>query len=151
MEPGTALAVLAMIKPTAKVILELWQDTTHFGPDIRAWSIRFSQSNAHLDHYQNILFTQDKFPGISGTLYDALPKNERLIIFDMLGELRLLLETYLAASKRYALDSRRSNDNADLARDQHERDAVLIATANAKDEEHAKAIGWMKKAWWAMW
>ena len=151
MEPGTALAVLAMIKPTAKVIIELWQDTTHFGPDIRALSIRFSQSNSHLDHYQNILFTQDKFPAISGMLYDALPKNERLIIFDMLGELRLLLETYLAASKRYALDPGRSNDNVDLARDQHERDAVLNATANAKDEEHAKAIGWMKKAWWAMW
>ena len=151
MEPGTALAVLAMIKPTANVIIELWQNTSHFGGDIRSMSIRFSASKSYLDHYESILFTKDKFPGINGMLYDTLPENERLNVFDMLGELRLVLETYMAASKRYALDSVRSNVNFDLSNDKQERDTALLTTANSNDGEQAKTVGWMKKAWWAVW
>ncbi|KAL8670833.1 MAG: hypothetical protein Q9168_004652 [Polycauliona sp. 1 TL-2023] len=151
MEPGTALAVLAAIKPTTKVIIELWQDTVQFGSDIRGLSVRFNASKSYLDHYENILFTKDKFPNITGMLYDTLPENERFIIFDMLGELRLLLETYMAASKRYALGRIQTNAKIDADQTRTERDAALLATANAKDEKQANAVGWMKKTWWVVW
>ncbi|KAL8893580.1 MAG: hypothetical protein Q9192_005125 [Flavoplaca navasiana] len=144
MEPGTALAVLAMIKPTIKTIIELWQDTSHFGADIRGLSVRFNASKAFLNHYESILFTKNKFPGVSGMLYETLPDSERLTIFDMLGEPRLVLDTYVEASKRDAL-------NADRTRGRKELDALVLATARAKDEEQAKAVGWMKKTWWAVW
>lgn len=94
MEPGTALAVLAMIKPTAQTIVNAWQDARHFGGDIRGLGLRFNASKAHLDHYESILFTKDKFPGIGGMLYETLPEGEQRTIFDMLGELRVLLDTY---------------------------------------------------------
>ncbi|KAL9035782.1 MAG: hypothetical protein Q9180_004668, partial [Flavoplaca navasiana] len=151
MEPGTALAVLAMIRPTIKTIIELWQGTSHFGGDIRGLSVRFNASKSFLNHYESILFTKDKFPGVSGMLYETLPDSERLTIFDMLGELRLVLDTYVAASKRYALNTDRSKDQIDLAKDTEELDALVLATARARDEEQAKAVGWMKKAWWAVW
>ncbi|KAL8995892.1 MAG: hypothetical protein Q9169_004466 [Polycauliona sp. 2 TL-2023] len=151
MEPGTALAVLAMVKPTARTIIELWQDTAHFGSDIRSLSNRFTASKSHLEHYENILFTNNKFPGVTGMLYDTLPENERLTIFDMLGQLRLLFDTYVAASKRYALGRDQTSDKVDSDQTRVERDTVLSATANAKDEEQAKAVGWMKKTWWVVW
>ncbi|KAL8878254.1 MAG: hypothetical protein Q9198_003895 [Flavoplaca austrocitrina] len=153
MEPGTALAVLAMIQPTIKTIIELWQDTSHFGADIRGLSVRFNASKSFLNHYESILFTKDKFPGVSGMLYETLPDSERLTIFDMLGELRLVLDTYVAASKRYALNANRSKDEMDLANDKEreELDTLVLASARARDEEQAKAVGWMKKTWWAVW
>lgn len=151
MEPGTALAVLAMIKPTAKTIVDLWQDTTHFGSDIGDLGIRFSASKSSLDHYESILFTKNKFPSISGTLYETLPQNERLTIFDMLGRLRLVLETYVAASKRYQLDRDKTTDEFDSEQKKAERDAMLSTAANARDEEQAKAVGWIRKTWWVVW
>ncbi|KAL8880562.1 MAG: hypothetical protein Q9198_002057 [Flavoplaca austrocitrina] len=140
-----------MIKPTIKTIVELWQDTSHFGGDIRGLIVRFNASKSFLNHYESILFTKNKFPGVTGMLYETLPDNERLTIFDMIGELRLVLDTYVAASKRYALNTDRSKDQIDLAKDTEELDALVLVTARARDEEQAKAVGWMKKTWWAVW
>ena len=76
MEPGTALAVLAMIKPTVQTIVNAWQDARHFGGDIRGLAVRFDASKSHLNHYESILFTKDKFPGIDGMLYETLTERE---------------------------------------------------------------------------
>ncbi|KAL8846462.1 MAG: hypothetical protein Q9221_008446 [Calogaya cf. arnoldii] len=151
MEPGTALAVLGMIKPTAKTIIELWQDAAHLGGDIRSLSSRFNAANSELDHYKNILFTKNKFPGISGTLYETLPENERMTIFDMLGELRLVLDTYLAASKRYQIGRNTTTDTFDPDQASPERDLALANAATSNNEEQAKAVGWLKKTWWVVW
>ncbi|KAL8654237.1 MAG: hypothetical protein Q9226_003513 [Calogaya cf. arnoldii] len=151
MEPGTALAVLGMIKPTAKTITELWQDAAHLGGDIRSLSSRFNAANSELDHYKNILFTKNKFPGISGTLYETLPENQRLTIFDILGELRLVLDTYLAASKRYQIERNTTTDTFDPNQAELERDIALATAATSNNEEQAKAVGWLKKTWWVVW
>lgn len=151
MDPGTALAVLALIKPTAQTIVDALQDARNFGGDIRGLSLRFSTSKAHLIHYETILFTKDKLPGIQGTLYETLSEAERRSIFDMLGELYLLLNTYMATSKKYELESTRSAADVDLDQRKEERSAVFLATAISKDEEQAKLVGWVKKTWWTVW
>ncbi len=151
MEPGTALAVLAMIKPTVQTIVDLWQNASHFGGDIRGLSVRFDASKAYLHHYERILFTKDKLPGIGETLYETLPASERRTIFDMLGELYLLLNTYVAASKRYELDRTQTTGNLNSEQGKEERDAMILAAAGTKDGEQAKSVGWMKKTWWVVW
>ena len=151
MDPGTAIAVLTLIKPAAQTILDAWQSARNFGGDIRGFSVRFSASKACLDHYESLLFTKDKLPGFQGTLYETLSEAERRIIFDMLGELYLLLNTYMATSKKYELESVRTGDDVDLGQGKEERDAVIVATALSKDEEQTKLVGWVKKTWWTVW
>ena len=151
MDPGTALAVLALIKPTAQSILDAWQDARTFGGDIRALSIRFNASNAYLNHCESLLFTKDKLPGIQGTLYEILSEAERRNIFDMLGELYLLLNAYMATSKKYELESTKTASDVDLSQRKDERNAVFLATAISKDEEQAKRVGLVKKTWWTVW
>lgn len=151
MEVGTALAVLAMIKPTIQTIVEMWQDTKQFGGDFRALSIRFNASHAHLLHYDNFLFTRNKLPGISGTLYDALPESERRIMFDMLSELYMIVSIYVETSKRYELERSKSPNKIDLEQFKESREAMLLASADAKIQEQSKAVGWVKKTWWTVW
>ncbi|KAI4270441.1 MAG: hypothetical protein LQ337_006689, partial [Flavoplaca oasis] len=104
-------------------------------------------------HYESILFTKNKFPGVSGMLYETLPDSDRLTTFDMQGELRLVLDTYVAASKRYALNTDGSKDEMDIAKDKdkEELEVLVLATARANCEGQAKAVGWMKKTWLAVW
>ena len=151
MDPGTAIAVLALIKPAAQTILDAWQGARNFGGDIRGFSVRFSASKACLNHYESLLFTNDKLPGVQGTLYETLLEAERRIIFDMLGELYLLLNTYVATSKKYELESVRTGDDVDVGQGKEERDAVILATAISKDEEQTKLVSWVKKTWWTVW
>ena len=147
MDPGTAIAVLAVIKPTAQTILDAWQDARNYGGDIRGLSVRFSASKAYLSHYENLLFTKDKLPGIQGTLYETLLETDRRTILDMLGELQLLLNAYVATNRKYELESTRTADDADLDQSKETRNAVILSTAISKDEEQAKLVGWVKKTW----
>lgn len=86
-------------------------------------------------------------------LYETLPDSDRLTTFDMQGELRLVLDTYVAASKRYALNTDGSKDEMDIAKDKdkEELEVLVLATARANCEGQAKAVGWMKKTWLAVW
>ena len=86
MDPGTALAVLALIKPAAETILDAWQDARDFGGDIRGLSVRlFTASKTYLNHYESLLFTKDKLPGIQGTPHETLLEVERRNVSVMLG------------------------------------------------------------------
>ena len=151
MDSGTAIAVLAVIKPTAQTILDAWQDARNFGEDIRGLSVRFSASKAYLSHYENLLFTKDKLPGIQGTLYETLLETDSRTILDMLGELQLLLNAYVATNRKYELESTRTADDVDLDQSKETRNAVILSTAISKDEEQAKLVGWVKKTWWTVW
>ena len=140
MDPGTALALLTLIKPIVKTIVEAWQDAKDFGGDSRGFNVHFNTSKTILDHYEHILFDKDKLPGIAGRLYDNLPESERQTIFDILGELYLVLKTYIIARKRYELDSYTSRLSIDLEQDKEERDARLVSTAESKDAQQAHAV-----------
>ena len=152
MDPGTALAVLGFIKPTAQTIIDAWQDVKHYGEDYRGLSLRLKASKTSLDHYDNILFTENKLPGIKGRLYDLLPENEQRTIFDMLGELALILRTYNATSKKYEVGRDTTVDeNVHLEQERAERDVTLMTVNTSRNEEQAKLTGWMKKTWWTVW
>ncbi|KAL8689164.1 MAG: hypothetical protein Q9218_005101 [Villophora microphyllina] len=140
-----------MIKPTVQTIVDLWQNANHFGGDLRGLRVRFDASKAHLNHYERILFTKNKLPGIGGTLYETLPADERQHIFDMLGELYLILNTYVAASKRYEFERGKTTDNIDMEQQKGEREAMFLTTAAANDEGQAHVVGWIKKTWWIVW
>ena len=151
MDPGTALALLALIKPIAKTIVEAWQDAKYFGGDSRGFDVRFNLSKTSLDHYESILFDKDKLPGIVGRLYDNLSENERQTIFDMLGELYLVLKTYMIARRRYELDNHTDRNSIGLKQNKEERDALLVSTAESKDAQQAHAVSWVRKTWWTVW
>lgn len=114
-------------------------------------STRFKASRANLLRYDYLLFTKNKLPGIDGTLYDALPENERQTIFDMLGELYVIVSTYAATSQRYESERSKFPRTVDLDHLNESRDATLMASASLKHQEQAKAVGWMKKTWWTIW
>src|SRR6187402_3367426 len=101
---GLAIGAIALIKPTAEAIYELWSDGKNFGGDAERFRLRFSVQVTRLQSFERVLFEDDKFPLVQGRLFDYLPQNVGENFVDLLRQLYELLQQYYTMQKRYAIE-----------------------------------------------
>jgi hypothetical protein len=59
---GLAIGILALIKPTAEAISELWTSGQNFSGDASRIRLRFDVQLTRLKSFERVLFEPDKFP-----------------------------------------------------------------------------------------
>jgi hypothetical protein len=145
---GLAIGILALIKPTAEAINELWTSGQNFSGDASRIRLRFAVQLTRLKSFERVLFEPDKFPLVQGRLFDHLPPDLRENFVELLRQLYEILLQYYAVRKRYALeDDREGVISAALITPTQGR-AEIVSSGRAGDEKLAKAVSWVKKARW---
>jgi hypothetical protein len=147
---GLAIGILALIKPTAEAISELWTSGQNFSGDASRIRLRFDVQLTRLKSFERVLFEPDKFPLVQGQLFDHLAPDLCENFVELLRQLYELLLQYYAVRKRYALeDDREGVASAGLITSAQGR-AEIVSSGRAGDEKLAKAVSWVKKVRWVV-
>ncbi|KAG4433090.1 hypothetical protein IFR05_011430 [Cadophora sp. M221] len=152
---GLALAVIAIIKPTATAISEIWSSTKNFGTDASKFHLRFSVQITRLNSFERVLFEPGKFPLVKGILFEHLPVDVGENLLGLLRALYEVLQAYLLMQKRHALDGTGSVASEDLvlslgSMSVEERRAGIVRAGKEGDAKFSKGTSWTKKALWVM-
>ncbi len=148
---GLAIGVIAIIKPTAEAIAEIWSDVKNFGGDAERFRLRFSVQMARLHSFERVLFEAGKFPLVQGRLFDQLPENICENFVDLLRQLYELLQKYYVVQKRYALASSETGVPDGLGElELEDRREKVVEKGKEANWKVNKSTSWTKKAQWVM-
>ncbi|KAH9207473.1 hypothetical protein DL95DRAFT_374293 [Leptodontidium sp. 2 PMI_412] len=157
---GLALAVIAIIKPTAAAIAEIWSSTKNFGSDASKFHLRFSVQITRLNSFERVLFEPGKFPLVKGMLFEHLPVDVGEGLLGLLRALYEILQAYLVMQRRYSLSALGGEGREKLGEESlirglegmsvEERRAGIVSAGKAGDAKFSKGTSWTKKSLWVM-
>ncbi|KAL2059780.1 hypothetical protein VTL71DRAFT_10164 [Oculimacula yallundae] len=155
---GLALAVFAIIKPTAHAISTVISSTKNFGPDASNLHSRFSLQTLRLNSYERFLFEPNKFPLVKGMLFEQLPEDVRETFLGLLRALYEVLEAWVVVQRKYGLDGTGVKEgvegdglmNALEGLSVDESRGEIVKAGKASDSKFSKGTLWTRKATWVM-
>ncbi|KAH7346177.1 hypothetical protein BKA65DRAFT_594740 [Rhexocercosporidium sp. MPI-PUGE-AT-0058] len=157
---GLALAVIAIIKPTATTIANIWTSTKDFGTDASKFHLRFSVQLTRLNSFERVLFEPGKFPLVKGMLFEQLPPDVGAGLLGLLRALYEVLQAYLVVQRRYELGGKDGVGLEGLVGEAltkeleglsiEERRVGIVSVGKTSDAKFSKSTSWTKKALWVM-